>query len=221
MSHIKELLSKLRTKYAATPFTEDQLMSQTNPLTQFNDWFRTALKCDQITEANAACLSTSTPEGRPSSRMLLIKNVDERGFSFFTNYESRKGQELKKNPQASLLFFWPVLHRQVRVEGNVYKMTEEESTEYFQSRPFSSQVSASVSAQSHEISSRHELEKMHNELEAKSLDKKILPKPIEWGGFILNPIVYEFWQGQSNRLHDRLVYTKQVDNTWTLKRLAP
>ena len=216
-------ISQLRVPYSTTRFTEDQLVSRSDPFQQFHSWLQTALKCDEIKEATAICLSTSTSEGKPSSRMLLVKKYSERGFQFFTNYNSRKGRELTENPYASILFFWPPLHRQVRVEGRVERLSEEESAPYFHSRPHGSQISAAVSTQSAEIPSRDELERKHKELLEKYPDESMpVPKPPHWGGFLLVPSMFEFWQGQSNRLHDRIVFSRtEGSSTWTLKRLAP
>ena len=213
-------LASLRVAYSSTAFTEDQLVSKSNPFLQFQAWFDEALKCDQIQEANAVCLATCSVDGRPSSRMVLLKFYDEHGFRFYTNLESRKGRELAENPYVSLLFFWPPLHRQVRIEGQVEKVSEEDSTKYFQSRPIQSQISATVSMQSREVESREQLEKKHEELHAEVDSGCPLTRPSYWGGFCLVPSMYEFWQGQSNRLHDRLVFVKMNDS-WNLKRLAP
>ena len=216
------LLSSLRVAYSSTPFTEDQLVSKTNPFLQFQAWFDEALKCDQIQEANAMCLATCTADARPSCRMVLLKFFDENGFKFYTNLESRKGKELAENPYASLLFFWPPLHRQVRIEGRVEKVSDEDSTKYFQSRPILNQISATVSDQSREVESREQLKKKHDKLrsEVEHTECSALPKPSYWGGFCIVPTVFEFWQGQGDRLHDRLVFVKTND-CWDLKRLAP
>ena len=216
-------ISQLRIPYSSTLFTEDQLVSRTNPLAQFHAWFQAALESDQIHEAPAVCLSTCSKEGKPSSRIVLMKSYTEHGFMFFTNYDSRKGKELAENPYASLLFFWPFLHRQVRIEGRVEKVPEEESRDYFNSRPLQSRISASISPQSSTVSSRAELEAKHKEfLEKYSDEGKVIPKPANWGGFLLVPSMFEFWQGQSNRLHDRIVFSRDSDSdSWTLKRLAP
>lgn len=213
-------ISQLRTPYSTSFFTEDQLVSRTNPFKQFHAWFQLVLECDQISEPNAVSISTATKDGRPSSRMVLMKSYSERGFTFFTNYRSRKGRELEENPNAALLFYWPPLHQQVRIEGTVQMLPEEESTEYFHSRPRESQISAVVSPQSEQIPNRGVLEAKHWELVEK--DDLPIPRPQNWGGYLLIPTLFEFWQGQSNRLHDRIVFMKdEGSETWTLKRLAP
>lgn len=201
-------------------FTRKDLVSLTNPLEQFNIWFEFAQSCQAIPEANAVCLATSSLSGQPSCRMVLMKQYSEEGFKFFTNYESRKAKDLEENPKASLLFYWAPLHRQVRIEGQVHRISKEESLVYFGSRPVSSQISAIVSNQSQEIVSRSELELKHRTLKG-SCKASSLVKPDYWGGYVLVPCVYEFWQGHSDRLHDRLVYRKRDDDTWTVVRLAP
>lgn len=220
---IKVDVSSERTAYSSSTFTEDQLVSKTNPLLQFRAWFEEAQECNQIPEANAVCLSTATKEGLPSSRMVLIKTFTDSGFTFYTNYDSRKGHELEENPRAALLFYWPQLHYQVRIEGPVEKLPEAESAAYFNSRPKESQASAVASTQSRIISSREEMVTRHHELlERYKGNGQVIPKPAYWGGYILSPLVYEFWLGHSNRLHDRIVFTKDPDSgTWSIKRLSP
>ena len=215
-------VSQLRTRYSATTFTENNLISQTNPIIQFHSWLQEALKCDRIAEAQSMCLSTCTKDGKPSSRTVLLKGYSDKGFVFYTNQESRKGRELSENKNACLLFYWEPLHRQVRIEGTVERVATEISEEYFRSRPKSSQASAAVSLQSREISSREELEAKHEELLTKYPGDQPIPRPHCWGGYILEPTVFEFWQGQSNRLHDRLVFVKDgTKKQWSLKRLYP
>ena len=216
-------LSNERTAYSSISFTEDQLVSRTNPLLQFNTWFKEAQECNQIPEANAVCLSTSTKDGKPSSRMVLMKTFTDDGFTFYTNYESRKGQELEENPHAALLFYWPQLHYQVRIEGSVKRVPEKEAAAYFHSRPKDSQASAMASTQSRVISSREEIVSRHEALlEKYKGEDQVIPKPDHWGGYILTPVVYEFWLGHSNRLHDRIVFTKDTDTgTWGIQRLSP
>ena len=220
---IKVDVSSERTPYSRKIFTEEQLVSRTNPLLQFQEWFKEAQKCDQIPEPNAMCLSTCTKDGKPSSRMVLMKTFTDAGFTFFTNYESRKARELEENPYAALLFYWPQLHYQVRIEGNIKRLPEEESAAYFSSRPKSSQASAVSSYQSHVISSREEMvAKQSALLEKYGGNGQVIPKPDYWGGYILSPTEFEFWLGQSNRLHDRIVFTKNADaGTWSIKRLSP
>lgn len=189
-----------------------------NPIQQFNRWFEEALHA-KVLEANAMNLSTLGKDGFPSSRIVLLKGVDE-GFVFFTNYESAKGKELMENPKVALTFFWPELERQVRIVGTVAKVSTGESDEYFFSRPFSSQVGAWVSPQSQVIPDRAFLEAR----EAKYLEElgpETIKRPPHWGGYRVSPIALEFWQGRPSRLHDRILYTLESDNSWTIKRIAP
>lgn len=222
-THTLADIAQLRVPYSNELFTEDHLKSCTDPFVQFQAWFQVALDCEEIKEAPACCLSTSTRDGRPSSRMVLMKSYNKEGFSFFTNYESRKGKELTVNPYACLLFYWPPLHRQVRIEGRVERLPESVSEEYFSSRPHSSKISASVSQQSSEVASREVLDSLHAELMAMYQDEdSVVPRPRAWGGYRLIPSVFEFWQGQSNRLHDRILFSRErEEGQWTLKRLAP
>ncbi len=186
---------------------------------QFRLWLDDALHSD-VPEANAMALATSTPDGRPSVRMVLLRGIDERGLSFFTNYESRKAREIEANPYASMVFFWPELERQVRVEGRIERTSAEESDRYFQGRPAGSRLGAWASSQSQVIASRDELEAQFRALEDRYLDSSI-PRPENWGGYRLIPDVFEFWQGRPNRLHDRLRYVRQPDGGWLIERLAP
>lgn len=164
-------------------------------------------------------LATATPDGHPCARIVLMKSFDERGFVFYTNYNSRKGNELAENARACLLFYWSPLWRQVRIEGPVEKVTEEESEEYFHSRPVGSKIGAWASEQSHPVESRRALEKRFDEFDLKFGDK--VPRPSHWGGYRVKPEVIEFWQGQENRMHDRLRYSLQADGNWMIERLAP
>ena len=201
-------------------FTKSDLISQTDPLTQYHAWFEDALECKDIQEPNAACLATCNSSAQPSCRMILVKQYGKDGFKFFTNYESRKALDLLDNPKASLLFYWPPLHRQVRIEGTVHKISKTESEVYFKSRPINSQISAIVSHQSKEIESRSELLKEYSKLELKSTTIEFA-LPDYWGGYTLQPNVYEFWQGHSNRLHDRLVFKREEPDGWAIVRIAP
>ncbi len=189
-----------------------------DPIAQFALWFEEMLK-HPSPEPYAVVLATATREGRPSARMVLLKNVDHRGFEFYTNYHSRKGRELAENPHGALLFYWGELRRQVRVEGPVEKLSPEESDAYFATRPFENQVSAWTSQQSRVIESREVLEKRFQELVEQYRGKPV-PRPPHWGGYRLRPLQIEFWQGQPNRLHDRIRYTR-TDTGWKIERLAP
>lgn len=191
-----------------------------SPFVQFRKWLNEALE-SRSTEPTAMVLSTADASGRPSSRIVLLKDVAKERFVFFTNYLSQKGQELAVNPFASLLFFWPELERQVRIEGTVVKTSLETSASYFQSRPRESRISAFISPQSREIPNRGFLEKNFFEIEKKFKDKEI-PLPESWGGYELIPDRVEFWQGRSNRLHDRILYLRKPEQTvWERVRLAP
>jgi pyridoxamine 5'-phosphate oxidase len=187
-----------------------------DPIKQFRTWFDAAA---HLPQPDAMTLATASPAGRPSARMVLLKGVDDRGFTFFTNYESRKGGELAQNSQAALVFFWQELHRQVRVEGVVERVTAGESDVYFATRARGSQIAARASAQSRQLSGREELERRVGAVEAE-FEGQPVRRPDFWGGYRLIPEVVEFWQGRPNRLHDRLRYTRRGD-VWEIERLAP
>jgi pyridoxamine 5'-phosphate oxidase len=189
-----------------------------NPFNQFNSWWKEALSAE-IDEVNAMALSTVMANGKPSSRIVLLKGFDEAGFVFFTNYNSHKGQELTLNPFASLLFFWKELERQVRIQGTCEKISPTESDEYFYSRPLGSRLGAWASPQSNTIEGREFLEQRAQELDILYADGNV-PRPPHWGGYRVVPDSIEFWQGRSSRLHDRILYSKE-NADWTLSRLAP
>jgi len=209
-------LAELRREYTLAGFRRADL--DPDPIAQFQKWFTQALQAE-IVEPNAMTLATVGGDGQPSSRIVLLKAVDQRGFSFFTNYESRKGRELAENPKASLTFFWAGLERQISVAGAVSKLSREESEAYFAARPHGSQRGAWVSKQSQIVANREFLEKRLAEVEAQFGDK--VPMPPYWGGYVLTPHSLEFWQGRPNRLHDRLRYQKNPDGTWLIERLSP
>ncbi len=211
-------LQDLRRDYAA--HTLDITDVQTNPFNQFEIWMTEALD-SQVLEANAMVLSTLTKDKRPTARVVLLKGFDAEGLVFFTNYNSRKSQEMEQNPYACLVFNWLELQRQVRIEGTVERISAKASTAYFQSRPKGSQIGAWVSPQSQVISGRSILEEKVKEVEAKYQDVEPLPRPEHWGGFVVKPTLIEFWQGRMSRLHDRIQYSKVGDDDWKIERLAP
>jgi pyridoxamine 5'-phosphate oxidase len=199
--------------------TLDEKRVERDPIKQFQLWFDDALAA-KIPLAEAMTLATATPEGRPSARMILLKQVDDEGFVFFTNYRSSKAAELESNPYAALVFYWNQLDRQVRVEGKVERTPAEESELYFQTRPRESQIGAWASPQSSVISGREVLEKRAQELEEYYRDREI-ECPGHWGGYRLRPEKIEFWKSRIGRLHDRILYELMSDGKWSIKRLAP
>ena len=190
-----------------------------NPFKQFQVWFDQALAA-QLPEPNAITVATVTKSGKPRARVVLLKNFDERGFVFYTNYHSHKGQELADNPQAAIAFWWAELERQVRIEGRVLKVSDRESDEYFHSRPFNSRLGAWASEQSQVIESREVLEQSLQDLKTK-YENQDIPRPPDWGGFRVIPTAIEFWQGRPSRLHDRLLYSLLDDGSWQIERLSP
>lgn len=204
------------------PQTERQLRRvdlEQNPFKQFEKWLAEALAA-QVAAPDAMTLATATKTGYPSARTVLLRKFDEDGFVFYTNYTSQKAQELAENPNAALTFYWPELHRQVRVAGQVERVSPEESDEYFQSRPRQSCLGAWASEQSQVISSREVLEKRLTELTAE-FEGQDVRRPPFWGGYRLRPLMIEFWQGRANRLHDRFRYNYQAENSWLIERLSP
>jgi pyridoxamine 5'-phosphate oxidase len=191
-----------------------------DPLAVFAQWYQAAAGAIGIHEPNAMTLATATTDGRPAARMVLLKGFDERGFSFFTNYESRKGRDLAANPWAALVFWWEPLERQVRIEGRVEKLSAAESDDYFHSRPLGSRLGAWASDQSRVIPNREVLEHRLTQLQAEYMDT-YPERPPFWGGYRVIPDLIEFWQGGRNRLHDRLRYARQEGGAWLLERLAP
>ncbi len=210
-------LEELREDYQLGELKESEIAA--DPFKQFAEWFEVA-QHSQLPEPNAMILATTTKEGKPSARVMLLKEVNSRGFVFYSNYESRKGKELQQNPHAAIVFNWLELQRQVRIEGHVERLDEQESTEYFQSRPKGSQIGAWTSPQSQVIPDRRVLDARVEELTEKYRDTEVLPKPESWGGFIVIPEAVEFWQGRSSRLHDRIRYRISGEG-WKIDRLAP
>src|SRR5215475_8192553 len=216
MENISRQIAQMRHEYVSQPFDESQV--EGDPISQFKKWFDEAARSEQP-DAEAMTLSTTTPDGRVAARVVLLKGCDERGFVFFTNYESRKSREMMSNPHVALTFYWHALHRQVRIEGVAERVELDESEEYFQTRPRGSQIGAWASPQSEEIGDREELERKVDEIEARFKDRPINCPPF-WGGFRVRPERIEFWQGRESRLHDRILYTLR-GNEWRISRLAP
>ena len=210
-------LASLRRDYTLRGLSETDVDS--DPFKQFQLWFSDAVTANLV-EPNAMTLATVAKDGKPSARIVLLKGFDERGFVFYTNYESRKGQELAENPYAALVFLWTELERQVRIEGLVEKCSAVESDTYFQSRPLGSRLGACVSHQSQVIGSCTVLEIRLQELMVENADKDV-PRPSYWGGYRLSPTSVEFWQGRPSRLHDRLRYRSLNDGSWLIERLSP
>jgi pyridoxamine 5'-phosphate oxidase len=209
-------VADLRTDYGQASLDEADV--DADPFAQFNRWFEEALKAE-VSEPNAMNLATVGPGGRPSSRIVLVKQFDHRGFTWYTNYDSAKAQQLRDNPYAALLFFWNELERQVRIEGKVERTSAEESDKYFNSRPLKSRLSAIASRQSAPIASRAALEQNYDAVAGQYGEEP--PRPEYWGGFRLVPERIEFWQGRRSRFHDRIVYTRQEDGSWMRQRLQP
>jgi pyridoxamine 5'-phosphate oxidase len=234
-------IADLRREYIAGALRRQDL--DPDPIVQFRKWFEAAaglspggrlrkffvgcykslmmLGGSQPPDVSAMALATADKSGRPSVRMVLLKGIDQRGFVFFTNYDSRKGGELSQNPQAAIVFYWPELERQVCISGKVERVPDSESDAYFRSRPRGSRLGAWVSRQSRVVRDRAELENNWKELEARYSKEDAVPRPSYWGGYILAPERIEFWQGGANRLHDRLQYVRTDDNKWQIERLAP
>ncbi len=213
---MKKNIADLRVSYQQGSLRKAAL--NPDPYKQFSTWFEQATTAG-VPEPNAMMLSTSTRDGRPSSRMVLLKDFSEKGFSFFTNFNSRKGSEMEENPHVSLLFYWGEPERQVRIEGIAVKLPDRDADEYFRSRPAGHQIGAWVSEQSSIILSRKVLDERLLHYQA-AFGQGPVPRPPHWGGYIVQPMVFEFWQGGENRLHDRFRYTK-LDTGWVIDRLAP
>ena len=209
-------ISRLRVEYRLKTLSESDVAA--HPLTQFVTWLNEAISA-KVNEPNAMALATATPDGTPSARIVLLKGIDAEGLVFFTNYQSRKAQQLEQNPRAALCLFWPELERQIRVEGTVSRTSDRESEEYFNTRPPEARLGSAASPQSQVIPSREFLEERVVELLERYPGGDV-PRPPHWGGYRLKPQQMEFWQGGPGRVHDRIEYIREND-TWTIRRLAP
>ena len=214
---MNEKVAEIRKEYSHKTLVESEI--DPDAIKQFNIWWQDALEA-KITEVNAMTVATASSDGMPSARTMLLKGFSDKGFVFFTNYDSFKGQQLAENPKACLVFFWKELERQVRITGIVQKTSSEENDAYFQSRPKASQVGAASSPQSQVIESRQWLDDRYENL-MKEFEEKTIERPEHWGGFILRPVIIEFWQGRPGRLHDRIQYSISDDGGWKIERLAP
>lgn len=210
-------IADIRKDYMLETLSEKDV--EQDAIQQFSKWWQEAI-ASSIGEVNAMTLATATSDGKPSARIVLLKGFDHAGFVFFTNYNSNKGKTLATNPYACLVFFWKELERQVKLEGIIEKVSAEESDEYFLSRPTGSQIGAWASPQSTVISGREVIEENLRQYN-QQFEKQLLQRPDHWGGYRLKPTLVEFWQGRPSRLHDRLQYTLQHDNSWKIERLAP
>lgn len=213
-----ETLAGLRREYGEEGLDAPDLAP--DPIVMFRRWLADTVDAG-LHEPNAMVVTTVSAEGRPSSRMVLLKGVDEEGFVFYTNYDSRKGSDIEANPSISLLFPWHDLQRQVRIDGTASRVSREESEAYFSSRPRESQLGAWASPQSTEVSSRAELDERYTEVEERFGEADAVPLPPQWGGYRVRPELVELWQGRKGRMHDRLVYRRENDGTWSTARLAP
>ena len=210
-------IANIRKDYSSQNLLETDV--ERNPIDQFQKWWDEAIK-SEIDEVNAMTLATASSDGMPSARIMLLKGFDKNGFVFFTNYKSYKAMHLEENPKACLVFFWKELERQVRITGLVKRVSEKESDEYFYSRPVGSQVGAWASNQSQVIESREWLQNRVHQLN-EEFKQKELKRPPHWGGYVVTPVIIEFWQGRPSRLHDRIQYTLTEDSNWKIERLSP
>lgn len=214
---MEKAIADMRKEYAQQSLSEKDV--EADPILQFKKWWDHAL-ASKLNEPNAMILATASKEAVPSARIVLLKDFNENGFVFFTNYDSYKGQQLSENPKACLVFFWEELERQVRITGLVFKLSSTESDEYFNSRPEGSRIGAWASPQSQVIENRNWLDERFKKLSSEMKDGTI-QRPPHWGGYLVKPVIVEFWQGRVSRLHDRIQYSLQEDGKWKIERLAP
>ena len=217
MEKIKTYIKLLRIEFTSGVLDESDISK--NPVTQFSKWLQNAIDAS-VNEPNAMTLATTSADLTADARIVLLRNYDSKGFSFFTNYNSIKGKQIRHNKKACLNFFWPELQRQVRIKGTIEKLTSQTSDQYFNTRPRESQIAAWASSQSETLINRDALEKRYKEYEKKFAGDKV-PRPSHWGGFRLKPVHFEFWQGRKSRLHDRIVYEKLRNGKWNIQRLNP
>lgn len=210
-------IASLRKEYASQVLLESDLLP--NAIEQFRKWWEQAILAE-IVEPNAMTLATASSDGMPSARVVLLKGFDNSGFAFYTNYKSFKAMQLDENPRACLVFHWKELERQIRITGLVQKLSASDNDEYFSSRPEGSRIGALASPQSQVIENREWLDTTYNDL-VKQLGGSDIPRPEHWGGYLVKPVVIEFWQGRPSRLHDRLQYSLTDDGSWKIERLAP
>jgi len=217
MNSIQKDIAHLRVEYASKPFDESDLIK--DPFEQFSVWLKEAIDAN-ANEPNAMTLATVRDDGQPTARVVLLKEFNENGFVFFSNFESNKGIEIEKNPKVALVFCWLEMQRQVRIEGVARKISAKESDDYFHIRPHGSKIGAHASPQSKKIENRKTLEDRFSEFE-KLFSEKPIVRPHHWGGYIVQPVSIEFWQGRQSRLHDRFLFSRNTDLSWTIDRLAP
>ncbi len=210
-------IAEIRKEYTLHELSTDNLAN--DPIEQFQNWFKQAIDAE-VNEPNAMTLATVNSEGKPNARIVLLKGIENNSFVFYTNYKSQKGNEIAQNQFGAMVFFWPELQRQVRIEGKISKLSEEASTAYFKSRPIESQIGAIVSPQSQKINDRSILENAFEQYQ-NSMNNQGIEKPEHWGGYALDPSKIEFWQGRASRLHDRLRFELSATNNWEIFRLAP
>ena len=217
MKDLKEYINHLRYDFSKQTLDESEV--NTNPIIQFESWFKEAVEA-QVLSPNAMVVSTASKDAVPTARVLLLRNFDEKGFVFYTNHNSKKGNQIDHNPHVALTFFWPELERQIRIEGTVDKQTDEESDEYFVVRPEGSKLGAWASQQSSVVESRAVMDAKFKEMQNHFRGREI-PRPAFWGGYLVKPTMFEFWQGRPNRFHDRIAYVQDENRNWEIERLSP